>query len=337
MAMWKQYIVLFGGFIDAGARTTYLNDLWVFSTEEYKWTEIKQNDLRRPGPRSAFSFLPTADGIVLHGGYCKRYIKGQRTQGVALEDTWFLKMDEKDLTKLDWTKRRKVGYVPNPPRSGCTMALWHAKQMGVLFGGVTDTEADEESLESTFWNALYGYQLQGGGRWISLNLKKRKKMGGQGGKKKREKAAAQAAAKAAEAARRREEAEERAREEAEEAAREDAGDSGDEDSDEDGSESDDGEEHRHHANGHAGTIATDTPPSSIAPDDNLMQEDDDPDDPQKSVPLERYNAMREWPAEISRAIPELSLNCEPISQSRSNETSSTSMAVSLRQGTASIP
>ncbi|KAI3493234.1 hypothetical protein L1887_42074 [Cichorium endivia] len=159
MTFWKHYLVLFGGFIDTGVKTQYLNDLWIFDTQNtFKWTEIKQNDLRRPPPRSGFSLLSCPEGIVLHGGYCKKYVKGQRTQGVALEDTWFLKMDE-DLTKLDWVKRRKVGYAPNPVRSGCTMALWQSKSMGILFGGVTDTEADEETMESTFHKDLYGYQL----------------------------------------------------------------------------------------------------------------------------------------------------------------------------------
>lgn len=174
MAMWKHFIVLFGGFVDTGARTTYLQDLWVFDTYEYKWKEIKQNDLRRPSARSGFSFLSTPEGIVLYGGYCKKYVKGQRTQGLALEDAWFLQMDE-DTSKIEWVKRKKVGYAPNPPRSGCTMALWANRNMGVLFGGVTDTEADEESMESTFWNDLYGYQLPGTGRWISLNMRKPKK------------------------------------------------------------------------------------------------------------------------------------------------------------------
>ena len=60
-------------------------------------------------PRSGFSFLSTAEGILLHGaftfhrvsvlllisrivgGYCKEYVKGSRPVGVMLEDTWFLK------------------------------------------------------------------------------------------------------------------------------------------------------------------------------------------------------------------------------------------------------
>lgn len=41
-------------------------------------------------PRSGFSFLPTPEGIILHGGYVKEYVKGKRVEGKALDDTWFL-------------------------------------------------------------------------------------------------------------------------------------------------------------------------------------------------------------------------------------------------------
>jgi len=34
------------------------------------------------------------------------------------------------------------------------MALWSAKSMGVLFGGVTDEDKHEETLESVFHNDL---------------------------------------------------------------------------------------------------------------------------------------------------------------------------------------
>ena len=52
-----------------------------------------------------------------------------------------------------WEKRKKVGYAPTL-RSGCTMANWSAKSMGVLFGGVTDEDTSEETLESIFHNDL---------------------------------------------------------------------------------------------------------------------------------------------------------------------------------------
>ena len=64
----------------------YLNDLWLFDTQEYKWHQIEfgVND-RKPSyvqtvpvvafaylvniwrPRSGFSFLPVPEGVILHG------------------------------------------------------------------------------------------------------------------------------------------------------------------------------------------------------------------------------------------------------------------------------
>lgn len=48
MATWKHFIVLFGGFYDPGIITKYLNDLWLFDLQEYKWrqVEFRENDLR---------------------------------------------------------------------------------------------------------------------------------------------------------------------------------------------------------------------------------------------------------------------------------------------------
>jgi len=52
------------------------------------------------------------------------------------------------------------------------MASWAAKGMGIMFGGVTDEDKHEETLESVFHNDLYGYQMSGNGRWVSLLLKR---------------------------------------------------------------------------------------------------------------------------------------------------------------------
>ncbi|KAF5315232.1 hypothetical protein D9619_006973 [Psilocybe cf. subviscida] len=227
MAVWKHLIILFGGFYDPGITTRYLNDLWVFDTQEYHWTQVefKETDAR-PSPRSGFSLLPCADGIILHGGYCKEYAKGKRPVGVMLEDTWLLNgisritlpsdappaTPTKPSTKANqasapttsgksgkskgvapkapsaifkWEKRKRPSdaYAPSL-RSGCTMTLWISKGMGILFGGVTDDDVNEETLESVFHNDLYGYQLTGKGKWSSLALKKPKQAGGKKNKKK---------------------------------------------------------------------------------------------------------------------------------------------------------
>jgi len=115
--------------------------LWVWDTLEYRWhqIEIKEVD-RKPCARSGFSFVPCPEGIILHGGYTKTY-EGKRVTGTALNDTWLLRVplpNEEgsiDFRGLKWEKRKKVGYAPTP-RSGCTAALWPAKNMFVLFGGV---------------------------------------------------------------------------------------------------------------------------------------------------------------------------------------------------------
>ena len=91
-----------------------------------------------------------------------------------------------DPLALKWERRKKAStaYAPSL-RSGCTMAVWAAKNMGVLFGGVTDEDTSEETMESVFHNDLYGYQITGNGRWVSMLLKRPKKKGGAGVQKKK--------------------------------------------------------------------------------------------------------------------------------------------------------
>ncbi|TEB35122.1 galactose oxidase, partial [Coprinellus micaceus] len=202
MAIWKHFIVLFGGFYDPGITTRYHNDLWIFDTQEYVWrqVEFREGD-SKPSPRSGFSFLPTPEGVVLHGGYCKEYKKGQRPVGVMLEDTWVLKLTLVDTPSADtpsknagsggplpitakWERRKRPSDAFAPSlRSGCTMTLWVAKQMGVMFGGVTDEEEGEEGLRSRFWDDMFGYQLGGKGRWVSFTIKVPKQKGGKAKKK----------------------------------------------------------------------------------------------------------------------------------------------------------
>lgn len=56
---------------------------------------------------------------------------------------------------IKWERRKRPSTAYSPAlRSGATMSLWAAKGMGVLFGGVTDEDSDEETLKSIFWNDL---------------------------------------------------------------------------------------------------------------------------------------------------------------------------------------
>lgn len=58
-----------------------------------------------------------------------------------------------EMKQLKWERRKKSGYSPSV-RSGCTMALWANRDIGILFGGVNDDDQSEESLVSEFYNDL---------------------------------------------------------------------------------------------------------------------------------------------------------------------------------------
>lgn len=77
---------------------------------------------------------------------------------MILNDTWLLRVTLNPASatpSFKWEKRRTVNssHVPSP-RAGATMALWSARGMGIMFGGVTDVEHDEEGMESVFWADL---------------------------------------------------------------------------------------------------------------------------------------------------------------------------------------
>ncbi|KAF9956868.1 hypothetical protein BGZ70_009737 [Mortierella alpina] len=170
MTQWKNFLVMFGGFYDNYVDTRYYDDLWVFDTLDYKWIKVELPDqMIRPAARSGFSFIPCNEGVILYGGYCKEYTKGQRPKGVVHTDTWLLKMNT-DPKLIRWEKKKKSGSAPSA-RSGCAMAPY--KNRAVLFGGVFDDDVNEETLESTFYNELYTYQIDTG-RWFPMNLKRPK-------------------------------------------------------------------------------------------------------------------------------------------------------------------
>ncbi|KAF8815471.1 hypothetical protein BYT27DRAFT_7249132 [Phlegmacium glaucopus] len=132
---------------------------------------------------SLFCLAPTASSYTELGGYCKEYAKGKRPVGVMLDHTWLLKItlpataDPSPASKpinvppkttskapnkqpqtqltIKWERRKRASdaYAPSL-HSGCTMTLWAGKGMGILFGGVTDEDTNEEALGGIFWNDL---------------------------------------------------------------------------------------------------------------------------------------------------------------------------------------
>lgn len=171
MAVWKNYVILSGGFRDLGSHTTYLNDLWLFDVMSYKWTQVEfPQTMSMPDPRSGHSFICYNDECVLYGGYTKVKAGKGLQKGKVLTDTWTLKM-KSDIKSLRWERKRKQGWQPSP-RVGCSMQLH--KGRGFLFGGVYDLDETEETLSSEFYNTLLSYNCETN-RWFNLKLKPRKK------------------------------------------------------------------------------------------------------------------------------------------------------------------
>jgi hypothetical protein len=179
MVGWKNLIVLWGGFQDTSANTKYMGDLWVFNTVQYTWTQIVlPAHGQRPDARSSFSLLPHEQGAVLFGGYSKTKVtsaqkKGGKMQvsemGIIHEDSWLLKLDQDDLSKIRWERRKKPGMSPNPKRVGVTMASH--KGRGIMFGGVHDKAETDEGLDSIFFNEFFAWGVDKN-RFFPLVLRK---------------------------------------------------------------------------------------------------------------------------------------------------------------------
>ena len=204
MTVWKNNIVLFGGFFDNLRETKYFNDLWLFSFDTYQWTEAARDPSGIcPSPRSGFQMVTYGDSVFLYGGYSKIVGSGGKkkdkkdaqqqqggkqdkktkdsvtnSSGTVHTDLW-----RRDLAKNKWEKGRGGGNGAPSVRSGFGMALW--KNRLVLFGGVTDFDNSgsgekEPTQASEFHNELYFFNLDAN-RWHEVYLK----AGGGGAAKKK--------------------------------------------------------------------------------------------------------------------------------------------------------
>ncbi|KAI9011330.1 hypothetical protein BC832DRAFT_523578, partial [Gaertneriomyces semiglobifer] len=162
MAVWKNYIVLFGGFYDNYKTTKYYDDLWLFDTHDYKWNKVDL--INGPSSRSGFQFLTYNDDCFLYGGYCKKTGTGDKDQGIVHKDMWCLHMAS-DPTLFRWERIKRSGTYP-PARAGCSLAVH--KNRAILFGGVED---DEEGEDCVCQNDLYGFNFDTK-KWFLLTIKK---------------------------------------------------------------------------------------------------------------------------------------------------------------------
>ena len=207
MTYYKNYIILFGGFQDTANQTKYLQDLWLYDTQNFVWHSITPPPAQlKPDARSSFTFLPHDQGAVLYGGYSrvKATVAAGKSTGkggggsggsknvlkpMIHQDCFFLRITQPPAEAapntpptVRWEKRKKPANTPVPTRAGATMA--YHKGRGIMFGGVHDVEESEEGMESEFFNQLFAWNIERN-RFFPMGLKKArapgKKAGGNGG------------------------------------------------------------------------------------------------------------------------------------------------------------
>lgn len=166
----KKRIFLFGGFHDNNNSFQYYNDAWSFSLETYTWTKIDAAGIA-PTPRSGVIMGATEDGkIIVIGGYTKTSAKGDAERGTTHADSFVLQ--EAD-GKWRWNSCKPGGRRPLP-RSGVASTVGPGGKIYV-FGGVMDTEEDDENLRGQFSNEIHFLDTAGGGiAWRKVEVKGKK-------------------------------------------------------------------------------------------------------------------------------------------------------------------
>nr|XP_023020044.1 kelch domain-containing protein 4-like [Leptinotarsa decemlineata] len=161
MVFIKKQLFVFGGYNDNLRSYKYYNDIYSFNTETYKWTKLEPSGTA-PSPRSGCCMVAMNDGrILVYGGYLKKNIKKDVDKGIVLTDAFILIPEKNDVTglKYKWVQT-KIGGIHISPR--CSMPIVSASNnlSAYCYGGVFDTEDDEENIAGHFFNDLYQLDLE---------------------------------------------------------------------------------------------------------------------------------------------------------------------------------
>lgn len=174
MVLSRKRIILFGGFHDNNNTFQYFNDAWSFSLETYTWSKMDVAGVG-PTPRSGVVIGATEDGkIIVTGGYTKTSAKGDAERGVTHSDAFVLQETD---GKWRWNSCKPGGRRP-VPRSAVSCTGGPGGRI-YTFGGVMDTEEDDENLRGQFSNEVNFLDTAGGGlawRRVELKAKKVEKM-----------------------------------------------------------------------------------------------------------------------------------------------------------------
>eukprot|EP00050_Salpingoeca_kvevrii_P022367 m.125330 g.125330 ORF g.125330 m.125330 type:complete len:543 (-) comp9688_c0_seq13:120-1748(-) len=185
MVAFKKRLVVFGGFHDDDRRAArYFDDLHVFNIETAQWSKLSFPPvIPSPEARSAFHFVPTADGILMFGGFSKERVKGENFKSRRHNDVWLLTArelldEERDTAAArkdcdgelvwKWNRSKFAGEAP-AERSSAGSCVRDVSKSCYFFGGVHDEET-EDALLGTFLQDFHTLDLASL-RWHEVSLK----------------------------------------------------------------------------------------------------------------------------------------------------------------------
>ena len=188
MVVWRNFILVFGGFYDVSREMKYYDDLHVFCTRELKWRKMEFDPLKpKPSARSGCGFAahPSKDEVFLYGGYTEVRVGRVLTRGRCSSEIWRLKLNPgrnlKDL-KMSWSRLSRKGSAPVERNSfACTV---HKRRM-LFFGGCDDNDLQEE-IQSDFFNDVHAFDMDLG-RFFKIELRGNKSKKKKNKKKKKAK------------------------------------------------------------------------------------------------------------------------------------------------------
>lgn len=186
--VWKNFMVIFGGFFEAARETKWYNDVSIFNLQTEMWMDVPQSRLAaKPEPRSACNISSFGtDKILIHGGFSKMKSVNAASETKVHSDGWVLHLSplqqQKPPSWERWMSSSKgsSGITPNG-RAGTASVTYKSRML--VFGGVVDSELQHHKVDSVFYNSLIALDMDRR-KWFPLKVKEKVVGGGRRRRKK---------------------------------------------------------------------------------------------------------------------------------------------------------
>jgi len=163
MILYRNNLIVFGGFHDSFREVRYFNDFHILSLKSLKWENYVVSQYETaPKPRSAPIFIgfETLQGALMFGGFQK-----VKDRGVGNSDSWWLNLQP--LAKNQAPKWENMSRKGSYPVGRVGMGYAQYKSKVYAFGGVHDDELGPLQMRSMFFNDLFMFDASSK-RWNRL-------------------------------------------------------------------------------------------------------------------------------------------------------------------------